>query len=150
MQTNTRTQKDIKNTNKHTHTQRNEKYKQAHTHIHEKCKKTHTHTQYTFIYTNSKSTLQTSAGNKLWPHFPKLLLSFHPVHFSVLCFLLSIFAVWCAQWLAGGSGVLSKYKHRSIVRPARTHPSQGQMATRPPQIKGVFAQKSDKDISHEK
>ena len=46
--------------------------------------------------------------------------------------------MWCVQWLAGGSGVLPKYKHRSIVRPARTDPSQGQMATRPYQIKGIF------------
>ena len=92
----------------------------------------------------------TNCKHALATHFSKLLLSFHPVHISVLWFLLSIFAVWCAQWLAGGSGVLPKYKHRSIVSPARTHPSQGQMATRPNQIKGVFAQKSDKDISQER
>ena len=71
--------------------------------------------------------------------------------FSVLClsFVFRTGALWWCTLVGRGEGVLPKYKHRSIVRPARTHPSQGQMATRPPQIKGVFAQKSDKDISQE-
>ena len=40
-----------------------------------------------------------------------------------LCFALQCVLVM-VHWLAGGLGVLPKYKHRSIVRAARTHPSQ--------------------------